>query len=197
MEEELVISEETRAVLDEKSAELYLSQAEKNLEHVIQLSERVTERGYILLTAIITLLGCFSWVINSNEGWFIFLLSAIGIIVCIYCSVVLLWKVICIHQVWFNGRTPSEMNINEFTHYYKETAPGKQYVNAITDELNAIEYKIKKNEEDTKKRVKWYGRCLKIILTGITAISILLLLRPLIPLVLPVLLRLFAAVSQG
>ena len=196
-EEKLIVSEETRDNLDEKSAELYLSQAEKNLDHVIQLSEKVTERGYILLTAIVTLLGCFSWVINTNEGWFFFTLSSIGIGICCYCGIVLLWKVICIHQVWFNGRTPSEMSINEFTHYYKEATPGKQYVNAIADELNAIEYKIKKNEEDTQERVKWYGRCLKVILTGIIAISILLLLKALIPLVSPILLRLFDEVCRG
>ena len=53
-EEKLIVSEETRDNLDEKSAELYLSQAEKNLDHVIQLSEKVAERGYILLTAIVT-----------------------------------------------------------------------------------------------------------------------------------------------
>ena len=196
-EDKLIVSEETRAILDEKSAELYLSQAEKNLDHVIQLSEKVTERGYILLTAIATLLGAFSWVINSSEGWFILLLSAIGIGVCCYCSIVLLWKVICIHQIWFNGRTPSEMKINEFTHYYKETAPGKQYVNAIADELNAIEYKIEQNEKETRERVKWYGRCLKVILTGTIAIPILLLLKALIPLVWPFLLHLFDEVCQG
>lgn len=196
-EDKLIVSEDTRAILDEKSAELYLSQAEKNLDHVIQLSEKVTERGYILLTAIVTLLGCFSWVISSSEGWFLFILSFIGISVCCYCGIILLWKVICIHQVWFNGRTPSEMNINEFTQYYKESAPGKQYVNAIADELNAIEYKIEQNDKDTQERVKWYGRCLKVILTGIIAISILLLLKALIPLVSPILLRLFDEVCRG
>ena len=89
------------------------------------------------------------------------------------------------------------MNIDEFTQYYKETAPGKQYVNAIADELNAIEYKIEKNDNDTQERVKWYGRCLKVILIGTIAISILLVVKALIPLVSPILLRLFDEVCRG
>lgn len=197
MNEELIVSEEARNNLDEKTAELYLSQAEKNLEQVIQWSEKATERGYILLTAIITLLGCFSWVINKGEGWFVLLLSSIGIGVCCFCSIVLLWKVICIHQIWFAGRAPSEMNINEFTNYYKETAPDKQYINVIADELNVIEHKIRENEKDTQKRVRYYGICLKVALTGIITISTLLLLKGLIPLVWPYLLHWFGEVCQG
>ena len=54
MEQKSIISEQTRKELDKNTVDFYLSEAEKQLDGVVDVSNRITERAYILLTGIIT-----------------------------------------------------------------------------------------------------------------------------------------------
>ena len=48
MEQKSIISEQTRKELDKNTVDFYLSEAEKQLDGVVDVSNRITERAYIL-----------------------------------------------------------------------------------------------------------------------------------------------------
>ena len=65
MEQKSIISEQTRKELDKNTVDFYLSEAEKQLDGVVDVSNRITERAYILLTGIITF---YHWYIGFYCG---------------------------------------------------------------------------------------------------------------------------------
>ena len=165
MEQKSIISEQTRKELDKNTVDFYLSEAEKQLDGVVDVSNRITERAYILLTGIITVLTGFGWILNMQEGNIsLVLISIIGILASIVVLGILILKIICIHTVWLPGKKPSELDIDIFIDYYCscKIRGDKRYVNIVADHLEAIENKIALNLEDIRVRTTWYGRCLKI-----------------------------------
>ena len=165
MEQKSIISEQTRKELDKNTVDFYLSEAEKQLDGVVDVSNRITERAYILLTGIITVLTGFGWILNMQEGNIsLVLISIIGILASIVVLGILILKIICIHTVWLPGKKPSELDIDIFIDYYCscKIRGDKRYVNIVADHLEAIENKIALNMEDIRVRTTWYGRCLKI-----------------------------------
>lgn len=105
MEQKSIISEQTRKELDKNTVDFYLSEAEKQLDGVVDVSNRITERAYILLTGIITVLTGFGWILNMQEGNIsLVLISIIGILASIVVLGILILKIICIHTVWLPGK---------------------------------------------------------------------------------------------
>ena len=97
MEQKSIISEQTRKELDKNTVDFYLSEAEKQLDGVVDVSNRITERAYILLTGIITVLTGFGWILNMQEGNIsLVLISIIGILASIVVLGILILKIICI-----------------------------------------------------------------------------------------------------
>ena len=98
MEQKSIISEQTRKELDKNTVDFYLSEAEKQLDGVVDVSNRITERAYILLTGIITVLTGFGWILNMQEGNIsLVLISIIGILA----SIVVLGMLSTFLQMWF------------------------------------------------------------------------------------------------
>ena len=177
MEQKSIISEQTRKELDKNTVDFYLSEAEKQLDGVVDVSNRITERAYILLTGIITVLTGFGWILNMQEGNIsLVLISIIGILASIVVLGILILKIICIHTVWLPGKKPSELDIDIFIDYYCscKIRGDKRYVNIVADHLEAIENKIALNLEDIRVRTTWYGRCLKICFFTICIIVLIL-----------------------
>lgn len=173
MEQKSIISERTRNELDKSTVDFYLSEAEKQLDGVIDVSNRITDRSYILLTGIITVLTGFGWILNMQDGNIsLVLISVIGILASIVVLSILILKIICIHTVWLAGKKPSELDIDIFIDYYSscKIKGDKRYVNIVADHLEAIENKIALNLEDIRIRTIWYSRCLKICLFTICII---------------------------
>ena len=165
-----IISEQTRKELDKNTVDFYLSEAEKQLDGVVDVSNRITERAYILLTGIITVLTGFGWILNMQEGNIsLVLISIIGILASIVVLGILILKIICIKK-------PSELDIDIFIDYYCscKIRGDKRYVNIVADHLEAIENKIALNLEDIRVRTTWYGRCLKICFFTICIIVLIL-----------------------
>ena len=174
MEQKSIISEQTRKELDKNTVDFYLSEAEKQLDGVVDVSNRITERAYILLTGIITVLTGFGWILNMQEGNIsLVLISIIGILASIVVLGILILK---IHTVWLPGKKPSELDIDIFIDYYCscKIRGDKRYVNIVADHLEAIENKIALNLEDIRVRTTWYGRCLKICFFTICIIVLIL-----------------------
>ena len=177
MEQKSIISEQTRKELDKNTVDFYLSEAEKQLDGVVDVSNRITERAYILLTGIITVLTGFGWILNMQEGNIsLVLISIIRILASIVVLGILISKIICIHTVWLPGKKPSELDIDIFIDYYCscKIRGDKRYVNIVADHLEAIENKIALNLEDIRVRTTWYGRCLKICFFTICIIVLIL-----------------------
>lgn len=177
MEQKSIISEQTRKELDKNTVDIYLSEAEKQLDGVVDVSNRITERAYILLTGIITVLTGFGWILNMQEGNIsLVLISIIGILASIVVLGILILKIICIHTVLLPGKKPSELDIDIFIDYYCscKIRGDKRYVNIVADHLEAIENKIALNLEDIRVRTTWYGRCLKICFFTICIIVLIL-----------------------
>ena len=94
MEQKSIISEQTRKELDKNTVDFYLSEAEKQLDGVVDVSNRITERAYILLTGIITVLTGFGWILNMQEGNIsLVLISIIGILASIVVLGILILKI--------------------------------------------------------------------------------------------------------
>ena len=68
MEQKCIISEQSRNELDKNTVDFYLNEAERQLEGIVDVSNRITDRSYILLTGIITVLTGFGWILNMQEG---------------------------------------------------------------------------------------------------------------------------------
>ena len=62
MEQKCIISEQSRNELDKNTVDFYLNEAERQLEGIVDVSNRITDRSYILLTGIITVLTGFGWI---------------------------------------------------------------------------------------------------------------------------------------
>ena len=177
MEQKSIISEQTRKELDKNTVDFYLSEAEKQLDGVVDVSNRITERAYILLTGIITVLTGFGWILNMQEGNIsLVLISIIGILASIVVLGILILKIICIHTVWLPGKKPSELDIDIFIDYYCscKIRGDKRYVNIVADHLEAIENKIALNLEDNRVRTTLNGRCIKICFFTICIIVLIL-----------------------
>ena len=153
MEQKCIISEQSRNELDKNTVDFYLNEAERQLEGIVDVSNRITDRSYILLTGIITVLTS---------------VVVLGI---------LILKIICIHTIWLSGKKPSELDIDIFMNYYRscKIKGNKRYVNIVADHLEAIENKIALNLEDIRIRTIWYGRCLKICFFTICIIVCILI----------------------
>ena len=165
MEQKCIISEQSRNELDKNTVDFYLNEAERQLEGIVDVSNRITDRSYILLTGIITVLTGFGWILNMQEGNIsLVLISIIGILASVVVLGILILKIICIHTIWLSGKKPSELDIDIFMNYYRscKIKGNKRYVNIVADHLEAIENKIALNLEDIRIRTIWYGRCLKI-----------------------------------
>lgn len=178
MEQKSIISEQSRNELDKDMVDFYLKEAEKQLEGVVDVSNRITDRSYILLTGIITVLTGFGWILNMQEGNLsLVLISVIGIVACITVLGILILKIICIHTIWLPGKKPSELDIDIFIDYYRacNIKGNKRYVNIVVDHLEAIESKIALNLEDIRIRTTWYSRCLKICFFSICIIVLILI----------------------
>ncbi|MZJ34479.1 hypothetical protein GT562_12600, partial [Collinsella sp. BIOML-A1] len=153
MEQKCIISEQSRNELDKNTVDFYLNEAEKQLEGIVDVSNRITDRSYILLTGIITVLTGFGWILNMQEGNIsLVLISIIGILASVVVLGILILKIICIHTIWLSGKKPSELDIDIFMNYYRscKIKGNKRYVNIVADHLEAIENKIALNLEDIR-----------------------------------------------
>ena len=104
MEQKCIISEQSRNELDKNTVDFYLNEAERQLEGIVDVSNRITDRSYILLTGIITVLTGFGWILNMQEGNIsLVLISIIGILASVVVLGILILKIICIHTIWLNS----------------------------------------------------------------------------------------------
>lgn len=106
MEEEFKITIETREILTKEMVEHYLKQAEQKLEYIVNISNQMTEKGYKLLSLLIAILTGFSWVLSRGQDGTYLFVSIVGIMASAICCGILLTKVVSLHTVWSNGRTP-------------------------------------------------------------------------------------------
>ena len=169
MEQKCIISEQSRNELDKNTVDFYLNEAERQLEGIVDVSNRITDRSYILLTGIITVLTGFGWILNMQEGNIsLVLISIIGILASVVVLGILILKIICIHTIWLSGK-------NQTDYRSCKIKGNKRYVNIVADHLEAIENKIALNLEDIRIRTIWYGRCLKICFFTICIIVCILI----------------------
>lgn len=179
MEQKSVISEQSRASLDKDTVDFYLSEANKQLEGIVNVSNGITERSYILLSGLIAVLTGFGWILNVQANkWSLYVISTIGMLTAITVIAILIMKVICVHTIWMPRKSPSELDIDIFVDYYRtcNLTKEQQYIHIVADHLDAIEAKIALNLNDIKVRTTWYGRCLKVCLCAICAITCILII---------------------
>jgi hypothetical protein len=178
MEQKSIISEQSRANLDKDTVNFYLNEADKQLEGIVNVSNGITERSYILLSGIIAILTGFGWILKAQEGdWTLYVVSVLGMVASIAIITILILKVICVHTIWLPGKRPSELDIDVFIDYYstRKLTKEQRYIHIVADHLDAIEAKIALNLRDVKIRTIWYARCLKICLYTICAIACILI----------------------
>lgn len=163
-------------------ANFYLSEGNEMLRNTVTVGNHITERAYILLTAMVTVMTGFGWVLSGDRGWLYLACSAIGLIASLTVIAILISKVITIHTICVPGQTPSGFKIDKFMDYYRQTGTDgeRMYVDLVVGHLDNVETAIQHNLNDIKQRTLWYGRCLYIILCSSIAIGFLLLLSGLI-----------------
>ena len=160
-----IISEQARQHLNKDLVEFYLQEADKQLDGIVNVSNNITERAYVFLSAIIAILTGLIWIVNELDNKPMFIASFLGLFACLAIIIILLIKVICIHTIWITGKKPSEFNINGFLDYYtqdEEMSKDDIYINIVADHLDAIEAKIALNIDQINIRTKWFGNCLHI-----------------------------------
>ena len=59
MEQKCIISEQSRNELDKNTVDFYLNEAERQLEGIVDVSNRITDRSYILLNRYYY---CVDWI---------------------------------------------------------------------------------------------------------------------------------------
>ena len=166
MASKLIVSEETRKILDKETADFYLRMAEKKLKSLVDISNRITDRGYLLASLLVAILTGISWALTKELNSISVISSFIGLLVCGACLVILVLKVICVHTIWTLGREPSKMNIDAFVSYYHQLGDDI-LVNVIADELNPIEEKILLNQQNIRQRARYFNWCFRLILSGV------------------------------
>lgn len=88
------ISEKSRELMKKETAELYMKQAEKELKCVVDVANKLTDRGYQLLSILLAVLTGFSWVLSLQSSFILTVISSICIGVCTVCCIIILRKVI-------------------------------------------------------------------------------------------------------
>lgn len=145
------ISEKSRELMKKETAELYMKQAEKELKCVVDVANKLTDRGYQLLSILLAVLTGFSWVLSLQSSFILTVISSICIGVCTVCCIIILRKVISTYEIWSDGKAPLEMDIEAFlTYYHEKGMDSKQYINIISDELEAVQQRITLNVQKTK-----------------------------------------------
>lgn len=168
MSNDFQISEETRKLIRKDTADFYVSQAEKKLKSVTELADRLTSRGYQLLSVLLAVLTGFGWVLSVENSFGLTVISIVGISTCTLCCLILFFKVISAYPVFYEGREPADMDIDSFIEFYhKKGMDSGQYVNIVADELEVIQQKIAFNLENLTRRQKYFSLCFDLIITGI------------------------------
>lgn len=175
------IEKDVRDLLKTETAELYLSEAEKRLEYEVKALNQTTGRAYQLLSALLVILTGFGWTLSKGQDLMLTVLSIISMLACTSCIIILTMNLFSVHTVWSNGRSPKEMDINNFIRYYNEEKLNeKQYINCLADELEAIEMKMALNQRNSEKRAKSFQLCLHIIVATIIICCVILIINSLI-----------------
>lgn len=181
---EFKLTIETREILTKELAEHYLKQAEQKLEYIVNISNQTTEKGYKLLSLLIAILTGFSWVLSRGQDGTYLFVSIVGIAASAICCGILLTKVVSLHTVWSNGRTPEEMDINTFPNYYMnecKLSAKRAYIESIADELESIQNKVVLNLKEYKDRIYFYKLCLDIIVMTLGICSVIMIWSSLTP----------------
>lgn len=182
--EEFKLTIETRELLTKEIAEHYLKEAEQKLEYIVKISNGTTEKGYKLLGLLIAILTGFGWVLSKEQGGTYLFVSIVGIAASAICCAIILTKVVSLHTIWSNGRTPEEMDINTFSKYYIkecELSAERAYIESIADELESIQKKVVLNLQQYKPRIYFYKLCLDIIVTALGICSVIMIWSSLTP----------------
>lgn len=175
-EQQFAIPKNIRRLINKETAEHYLRMAEKELSHMVEVSNRTVERGYQLLSMLIAVLTGFGWVLSSDTKQILTTISMICVIVAFICCVIIAFKVISVHVVMGYGRMPKDMDITEFiTYYHSLGLDKKQYINIIADEIESIQMRIDFNRKATQRRLYFFGLCLDLILIAIIVCGLLLI----------------------
>lgn len=166
MEEELLVSSETRKLMTRHIADFYLKEAHRRMDYSLSVLESSVSRGYILLNILIIVISGLCWVLYNDS--FHFIPAVIGLSFFIVACLILLFFVIRKRNEWQPSRTPSKMDIDEFLGYYnhQELEPEKIYVNLICDELQIIDDKVNLNDKISAQRVHYYYMALSISICG-------------------------------
>lgn len=182
--EEFKLTIGTREILTKEMAEHYLKEAEQKLEYIVKISNETTEKGYKLLNLLIAILTGFGWVLSRGQDGTYLFVSIVGIAASAICCAIILTKVVSLHTVWSNGRTPEEMDINTFPDYYIkecELPAERAYIESIADELESIQKKVALNLKEYKARIYFYKLCLDIIVTALGICSAIMIWSSLTP----------------
>lgn len=164
-DKQFIISDDVRKLIKKETAEHYLREADKELSHTVEVSNRTVERGYQLLTIMVAVLTGSGWVLYSNPKSILATISMICIFSAIVCCVIIALKVISLRLLFGQGKMPKDMGIEDFISYYHSAGLDKyQYVNIIADEIESIQTKIEFNRKDIQHRVYYFGICLDIII---------------------------------
>lgn len=173
---QFTIPDNIRKLIKKETAEHYLQEADKALSLTIEVSNRVVERGYRLLSILIAVLTGFGWVLHSDRDPIFTLISIICIFVTIICCLIIALKVISVHKLSGQGRMPNDMDIEDFINYYHTVGLDKeQYINIIADEIESIQMRIDANSKETNSRVYFFGLCLDLIIFAVAVSGLLLL----------------------
>lgn len=175
-EAQFIIPENVRKLIKKETVEHYLREADKELAHTVEVSNRTVERGYQLLSILIAVLTGFGWVLYSDPRRILTVISIICVILALICCVIIALKVISVHALFGQGRMPKDMDIEDFINYYHTVGLDKeQYINIIADEIESIQMRIDFNRDETQRRVRFFGLCLDLIIFAIITCGLLLL----------------------
>ena len=122
--------------------------------------------------------------LSKEQGGTYLFVSIVGIAASAICCAIILTKVVSLHTIWSNGRTPEEMDINTFSKYYIkecELSAERAYIESIADELESIQKKVVLNLQQYKPRIYFYKLCLDIIVTALGICSVIMIWSSLTP----------------
>lgn len=154
------------------SLEFILREAQTRISFTNDVSSRISNRAYSILTILITLLSVFIGLISSKYQMmnsFVFLLL-LSLVIAFMVAMSLLVSLISPRQFYPSGRIPSELNKEKF--YHGDDALRLLLINELTN-CDSI---IRSNNDINEKRARLLKIVISIIAYSTTLIAFCMIL---------------------
>lgn len=183
MIERLQLTNDLRDLIDEKSAEFYLSQSRERLLQAMSIDKSISDRYNQFTTLVCGILtACAALFVSDLVKEAAPTICAIFIISVVFVAYIYILK-IRPRKIQPLGKSASEHKIDTWVLYYRELEKFRNtkdslYKNLLLDESINIDYKIKAAELENKKRAIAIYKIQKLYwMLFMTAVSLLMVIH--------------------